>query len=285
MKLIRFKENPIIKPDMDGRMGSNINGPSLIRIPPWIENPLGQYYLYFADHRGKYIRLAYSDKLEGPWKTYEPGVLELADSFCVGHIASPDVHVDEVNHKIKMYYHGGLSDGRQSTRVAVSEDGIHFTAHDEILGAPYFRVFQWKGWHYALAMPGILYRSRDGLTNFEKGPTLFGQNMRHSAVEIENDTLSVFYTQVGDNPERILLSVIQLTPDWTNWQASEPVTVLTPEMPYEGADLPLEPSVRGLAVRRVRQLRDPAIFKENGKTYLLYSVAGESGIAIAEIRK
>jgi hypothetical protein len=32
------------------------------------------------------------------------------------------------------------------------------------------------------------------------------------------------------------------------------------------------------------QLRDPAIFEDDdGRTYLLYSVAGESGIAIAEL--
>ncbi len=36
-------------------MGSNIAGPSLVRLPDWVENPLGRYYLYFADHRGTYI--------------------------------------------------------------------------------------------------------------------------------------------------------------------------------------------------------------------------------------
>jgi hypothetical protein len=35
----------------------------------------------------------------------------------------------------------------------------------------------------------------------------------------------------------------------------------------------------------VRQLRDPAIFREDGRTYLIYSVAGESGLAIAELRE
>jgi hypothetical protein len=30
-------------------------------------------------------------------------------------------------------------------------------------------------------------------------------------------------------------------------------------------------------------LRDPAIFREDGCTYLLYAVAGERGIAIAEL--
>ena len=39
-------------------MGDNINGPSLIRVPNWVEGRLSRYYLYFADHKGAYIRLA-----------------------------------------------------------------------------------------------------------------------------------------------------------------------------------------------------------------------------------
>ena len=62
----RLFGGPIIRPHMDGRMGGNINGPSLIRVPDWIERPLGAYYLYFAHHKGEYIRLAYADRLEGP---------------------------------------------------------------------------------------------------------------------------------------------------------------------------------------------------------------------------
>jgi len=30
----------------------------MIRAPEWIEGRLGDYYLYFADHKGRYIRLA-----------------------------------------------------------------------------------------------------------------------------------------------------------------------------------------------------------------------------------
>ncbi len=70
-----------------------------------------------------------------------------------------------------------------------------------------------------------------------------------------------------------------LSGDWTNWQPSDLVTVLQPELDYEGARLPLQPSRHG----PVRQLRDPATYQEGAKIYLLYSVAGESGIAIAEL--
>jgi hypothetical protein len=295
MKVRRFPENPIIQPDMDPRMGDNVNGPSLIRVPDWIERPLGRYYLYFAHHDGRYIRLAYADDLHGPWRTYEPGVLPLAASGFGGHIASPDVHVDDDRRQVRLYYHGldephrvtadGVvrGAGRQYSRVALSSDGLDFQARAELLGRPYMRVFQWDGWYYALAMPGVMYRSRDGLTGFEEGPTLFPATMRHSALKLDGDRLSVFFTHAGDCPERILLSVIQLVPDWLAWQASEPVLVLEPELEYEGGQLALEPSRRGAVMGPVRQLRDPAIYREDGRAYLLYSVAGEHGIAIAEL--
>ena len=71
----RFKNNPIIYPNMDESLGINIAGPSLIRVPNWIKNPLGRYYLYFSAHKGDYIRLAYADQLEGPWQIYNKGTL------------------------------------------------------------------------------------------------------------------------------------------------------------------------------------------------------------------
>lgn len=299
MQVIRLPQNPIITPALDERIGENINGPSLVRAPEWLPNRLGNYYLYFGHHQGEYIRLAYAEQLEGPWTVYSPGTLQLDETPCFGHIASPDIHIDAANRRLVMYYHGPalhneqLSDdpltqrypilGGQRTFVAFSTDGIHFTSSDEILGPSYFRVFLYGGWTYALGMPGIFLRSRDGYTNFETGPVLFSPNQRHTAVLVKGDILSVFYSQAGDCPEHILCAMIDLSDDWNEWQATEPVSVLLPEMDYEGADLPLLPSERGAIHRRARQLRDPAIFQEDGRTWLLYSVAGENGIAIAEL--
>jgi hypothetical protein len=76
---------------------------------------------------------------------------------------------------------------------------------------------------------------------------------------------------------------MDLRADWHQWQASEPVEVLRPEHPYEGADAPLEPSIRSTAYGHVNQLRDPAVYVEDDTIYLLYAVAGESGIAIAKV--
>jgi hypothetical protein len=287
MRVERLGDGPIVGPNMDERMGDNVNGPSLIRAPGWLDRPLGRYYLYFAHHDGRYIRLVYADDLAGPWSTYEPGVLPLDVSGFAGHVASPDVHVDEARREIRLYYHGSDTQsgggGEQWTRLAISTDGLTFAARPERLGAPYFRVFRWEGWHYAIGMPGILYRSRDGLTGFEQGPTLFGPETRHVALDVVGETLRVFYTRVGDCPERILLATVAIGADWHFWRASEPTVVLEPELPYEGGDRPRVPSRRGLVHEAACQLRDPAIFRENGRTYLLYSVAGESGIAIAEL--
>jgi hypothetical protein len=153
----------------------------------------------------------------------------------------------------------------------------------EVLGRPYMRAFQRDGMTYAMAMPGQFYRSKDGMHGFEPGPNLFNPNMRHSAVMKRGGELWVFRTQVGEAPERILLSRIDLTGDWYGWKASAPTEILRPERSWEGADAALVPSVRSTAYGQVNQLRDPAIFEENGRVYLLYAVAGESGIAIAEV--
>ena len=297
--ITRLGNGPIIMPNMDERMGSNIQGPSLIKVPDWIENPLGEYYLYFADHRGTYIRLAYADKVTGPWAMYEPGSLQLeqanfptscppcslaagSSAVLYAHIASPDVHVDHENQRIIMYIHG-RDVGRQLTRVALSRDGIHFQGKPEVLGRPYFRVIQHGGYYYALSMPGYLYRSRDGLTDFEEGPRFFNDNMRHSALLLRGNKLHVFWTQAGHAPERVFMSVIAMDGDWMTWKESDPVDVLRPQTEFEGVNLPIEASRRGYIDERVNQLRDPSIYAEDGDIYLLYSVAGEHGIAIARV--
>jgi hypothetical protein len=107
--------------------------------------------------------------------------------------------------------------------------------------------------------------------------------MRHAAVMTRGDTLWVFWTQVGDVPERILLSRVALSGDWMHWRDEPPIEVMRPERVWEGADAPLIPSIRSTAYGHVNQLRDPAILEEDGRVFLLYAVAGESGIAIAEL--
>ncbi len=318
MRIERLVDAPIITPDLDASIGPNIQGPSLIQVPSWIDTPLGKYYLYFADHKGRYIRLAYADDLLGPWKIHRPGTLQIEESGFLSeppevsaeqlaqiqtdreargialshdirsevttpHIASPDVHVDSENRRIIMYFHGLHGVGQQATRLAVSQDGIHFDARSELLGRTYMRAFRHGAYHYAMSMPGQFYRSMDGLSDFEEGPLLFNSDMRHAALLKQDNILYVFWTQVGQAPERILASTIDIAGDWSSWTDSDPIEVLRPERDWEGANAPLEPSVRSTAYGHVNQLRDPAIYQEDDRIYLLYAVAGESGIAIAEV--
>ncbi|XOV89261.1 MAG: hypothetical protein ACFHX7_05040 [Pseudomonadota bacterium] len=313
IKLQRLAANPLLTTASSPVLGNNVNGPSVIRVPDWIKAPLGKYYMYFAHHKGKNIRLAYANEITGPWTVHEPGTLQLEDSFfptgvipldglpeaiqkrvsearaegddpLYTHIASPDVVVVPEREEIRLYYHGMQSSGAQASRVAVSSDGITFRAREEVIARPYLRVFNWDNQVYGMAMPGVFYRSPDGLTGFEEGPSLFNRDMRHAALVIRGQTLYVFWTQVGDAPEQILLSTIDLSGDWHTWQASPPIPVLKPEHDWEGANLPVVPSVRGAIEVPVNQLRDPAIFEENGRTWLFYSIQGESGIGIAEVK-
>lgn len=292
--LTRLPGNPIITPRTDSSIGTNISGPTLIRVPEWVTRPLGRYYLYFADHNGSYIRLAYADDLRGPWRVHVPGVLDLADSFFTDHIASPEAVVDHERRQIRLYFHGLTpEDVVQDTRVAISADGLRFTTIETPVGkgSAYWRVFTYRGWWYALAMPARenpvnVHRARDPLAVFEPGPQVFPAVPRqvHNAVRRRGDVMDVFYTREGDRPERILYSEVTLGPDWRTWRATPPQECLTPEMDWEGADLPIVPGTVGALSEPSHALRDPAIFEEDGRTYLIYVVAGESGIGIAELR-
>jgi len=313
----RLLDHPIIHSHMDARMGDNINGPSLIRAPNWLPNPLGKYYLYFSDHKGTYIRLAYANAVTGPWTIHTPGALDLKDSlfepvdppeppesehpawakkmkggFLYAHIASPDVHVDHSKRCIYMYYHGLLRNGDQKTRLAVSNDGLTFQSLEPLLGPPYFRAFEYSGYVYAITWGGEIWRATQWQNSFEQGPRLIpfdvkegiGDGFRHGEVHRVDNKLYVFYTRMGDTPERIIYVEVELTLHWKFWQASESTELMRPELYWEGADLPVCTSTMGAECGRVHALRDPCVFEdEDGATNLLYCGAGESGIGVARL--
>ena len=301
MRVCRFNSNPLISALDHPYLGGNVNGPSIIRVPSWLPEPLGKYYMYFAHHQGKSIRLAYADSIGGPWILFEPGTLQLSQTPCYGHIASPDVHVLEQERQIKMYYHGpALPPAEfeedslslqfpylkgQRTLVAYSSDGISFKSESGILGSSYFRFFTWQGKGYALGMPGLLFfQTSVRPDSFEQGPQLFGIDCRHFAVQVtETGQLACFFTRAGDKPERILKSTIDLRLPISHWTAGPIAEVLKPEVDYEGALEPLEESRRGAVHVPVRQLRDPCILHGEEENYLFYSLAGEQGIGGATI--
>lgn len=320
MRAERLIDAPIISPRSHPSIGTNIQGPSLVRVPEWVEDRLGTFYLYFADHKGDHIRLAFADALVGPWTVRPGGVLSLARSgflteppaateaelvaieklyldamggtapaegiradITTPHIASPDVTIDKRNRVFSMYFHGLESLGIQATRHAVSADGLSFAVDPVVIDGVYLRRFRHGGVDYGLTMPGRILRRGAGPTVFEAGPSVLPDEARHAALLVVDDELQIFWTRVGDAPERILCSRVDLSLSWTRWHSTKPVEVLRPEREWEGAYEAVEPSRRGAAEGFVNQLRDPHVFGEAGSTFMVYAIGGERGLGIAEL--
>lgn len=291
--IVRFNSNPIITSKMKGLeadLGRNINGPSLIRVPSWVSSPLGKYYLYFAHHKGEYIRLAFSNNLNGPWEIYNDGVLSVDETVCVGHIASPDVHIDELNKRIVMYFHGeGTSNQypefNQLSYVATSKNGLDFTALNYPIAPFYLRVFKVNNEFYGVAKnrnkSGLLLVSEDWLEPFTVLDEIIPR-MRHVAIFVQKTCILLFYSRIGDCPESILLRRISLVGFPQLFSMSDPELVAEPIMEYEGINIRAKHSEPGKSKSRSREIRDPAIFSENDSLYLLYSNAGEQGLCISE---
>lgn len=99
--------------------------PSVIRTD-FLENPLGDYYLYYAPHDAPGgICLAYADSLEGPWTEYEANPLigrEWEPHFRVSHVSSPHALWIPGENRLFLWFHGENT----VTRYASSTDGIAF---------------------------------------------------------------------------------------------------------------------------------------------------------------
>ena len=318
----RLPQNPLITVASSPTLGRNVNGPTVIRVPAWIQHPLGRYYMYFANHMGDFIRLAYADDVTGPWKIYEPGVLHVRDTAFYRplpdppaaiddfytHVASPEILIDATNQRLVLWFHGWWTNGErwpadlaaartwarqkhygQFTQAAVSSDGVHFSVQPSITRQSYLRIFQFDGYYYSVARLGALARAKDPLAAFENGPnpfrdTVYANRVRHVALVQDGDRLSVFFTAIGDAPERVMVSTIDLRGDWTTWRASSPREVLRPETAYECVNLADAPSEAGDVETPVKQIRDPFVFRENGRSTLFYSICGEQGIAAAVLQ-
>ena len=147
----------------------DISFPCVIEVPSWATNRAdssANYYLYFAEHHGEYIRMKWAENITGPWYTYNTpgqggngidlhGVMDFqADSYRFpesnpdgwredwsrggGHVAAPDIFLDEENQIFIMAFHGKvdmepivMDDGddskfRHTNFVAFSKDGLNF---------------------------------------------------------------------------------------------------------------------------------------------------------------
>ncbi len=291
----------ILSPTSHSTLGDNLNGPCIIEVPEWINSPLARFYMYFAHHKGRFIRMAYADALTGPWQIYAPGVLGLQETpyaqsdlaagpgydFSYAHIASPNVHIDSEAEQIVMYYHGLEVDGSQPTRVCFSSDGLSFENHSEPLVNQYFAGFVFESAIYGITWGGRLHRADTWAGPFQDAPEEFARAMfgadnevpRHCGVQVDGNQLSIYFTRIGDAPERVFRSTCTLSENWHNWRTSTPVEVLRPTKVWEGASTPIEKSRVGSAQPMEHALRDPFPFRD----HLFFAAGGESAIGVAPL--
>jgi len=278
----------------------------------WSDDLLGPWHLY---------------RTGSGFETGSRGVLDLGgdDKIELGngisvhkHIASPDAHVDDSNKQIVMYFHGPtVEPGGQRTFVSTSPDGLSFqdSILPVVLGGSYFKVFEYKDTLYSVDNRADIYKGgsvddpwkippdHDYMemlwkqneidpfqADLDEDPNLVGTDIqiRHVGVYVEGDTLWVFYSRIGDSPERIMLSSIRLDDrEFDDWDPSyPPLEILRPEYYWEGSSLPIKPSDGGSSKEYVHQLRDPDVFEDvDGSLYLLYTGRGENGIGIASLER
>jgi len=281
----------------------------------WASEIEGPWYLYQI---GSDIQVGNRGVLD-----LRDNVINLDNGIIIpnNHLASPDAHVDHENQQIILYFHSGSSTyvngvkvSGQKSYVATSQDGLHFYDNIKpvILGKSYFRVFKYGGNIYALDNGATPYRALDAEfpwtppEGFDFAKNLWKKHpdnpfqrdisddgyafsvlrVRHTSVRVVGDELHVFYSRRGDSPERIQMSVIDLSVGkWGLWDSTyPPIELLQANPGWEGGEIPSEPSKKGSAPENVNQLRDPYLFEDNdGSLYLFYTGCGEDAIGIAAI--
>lgn len=273
--------------------GPFTNGPTVIKVPDWVENSLGTYYMYIADHRGVEIRFAYSDSLSGPWTVSPNPALRLNETLAIGdHIGSPDIYVDDDSRTIYMTVHGKPISTNYDTQVSVlveSQDGLVFAQDPSYAGSiwatfAYARILKIND-TFVLFNPKEHQVSRsDSITGPFSAPVPYTMpakwGHRHISVLLDGSTIVIYYTRVRDAPERIYRATIDASQPWGQWTLTNEQCVRRPELSWEGAKFPVKFSKFGPA-NSVNQLRDPFIYDDGTDRALFYSYAGESGIAMA----
>ena len=216
------------------------------------------------------------------------------------HIASPEIYVDEANKWPVLWTHGWRMNkqrwpvgprppraaGRGTTATASSRSRANrpmactSTCSPAITRVSYLRVFpmtaictEWPG-SVSCCAQGSARGFRVGPNPFAGGS--YADRIRHVAALLRGRTLLVFFTGIGDAPERIMLSTSisaatgQSGRRRPRWKCCG-----------QGASSSARSAARAVGGRRdrraARQLRDPGIPRRGGKNYLSTQSAASRG--------
>ena len=317
---------------------ANINGPMPILVRSWMKNASFKgcsVLLFVSSHitntdDGSGIQVLGLEKMsQGAmvWKKLDLTLALRSQTPCKSY-HSPSIIVDDVKKQLVMYTHGhqckneGDKNIKQPTMLFVSRDGIswdlqndegpaqklpYLLQHSFYLTVPVYS--KRDGYYYAMAKTqensvgsACLYRSKSLMGPFEEGPIL-ARGMRHVDLYLsspDSTMIYVFFTLIGDMPERIILGSIDVSSgsdNWMNWNLLPGPSLLQPEYWYEHGNVTAKSSSAGSARAQVRELRDPRFLPDtrihadtNEKKkrnilsgLLFYSVQGEQGIAMARL--
>lgn len=152
----------------------------------------------------------------------------------------------------------------------------------------------------------ILCRSKNLSGPFEQGPIL-ARGMRHVDMHIvhrmerdrERTIFFVFYTLIGDLPEKVMLGNIDVSvgfKDWMKWKMLPGPIILKPQYWYEHGGAPPVASKPGAATEILYEIRDPHFLPDDAQELddgaligdilsglLFYTVQGENRIAMAKL--
>lgn len=274
----------------------NINGPCVIQwnLPPIIPFRKKLYLMYFADHWGTYIRVAWSLKPSGSFTRIpflRPLLIRAHFDDRVNHVASPEVV--RQGQKTYLFTHSPIKrlDGKQVTFLSRLRLGVFCSKPKQTDLPSYARFFNHVGRLYAITFRADIFEFdiqtlASTRIEVDKKPLLTSdapvEAVRHPHVVKYLDQLLVFYTRTGDAPERIFVSRMEFKSQ-TNVGFGEPIEVIRPEMNYEGALLPIAPSKKGKSQNPEQSLRDPFVAVFDKDCFLYYAVSGERGIACLKI--
>jgi len=332
---------------------ANINGPMPILVRSWMKHASFKgcsVLLFVSSHidNGSGIQVLGLKKMSQGTMVWKKLDLTLAlrsetsqtQAQCKS-FHSPSIIVDDMKKQLIMYIHGhqckneGDKTIKQPTLLFVSQDGVSWDLQSDEAPAqklPYLLQHSFyltvpvyskrDGYYYAMAKTqensvgsACLYRSKSLMGPFEQGP-IMARGMRHVDLYLSSPDsmmIYVFFTLIGDMPERIILGSIDVSSgseNWMHWNLLPGPSLLQPEYWYEHGNATAKPSSAGPARTQVRELRDPRFLPDifppdasvNSRTgmntnantnekkkknalsgLLFYSVQGEQGIAMARL--
>jgi hypothetical protein len=221
---------------------------------------------------------------------------------CVGHKSKQPTYVLTSTDGVE--WESPLSSSRNSENnknTSTQENGLIF---NDIfyLTAP---IKLNDGWFYVIGKTQedsvgstILCRSRSLIGPFERGP-LLARGMRHGDMHLimENNTskILIFYTLIGDAPERILLATLDMHDNnWESWRLFPGPTILTPTLEFEHGNsnvaIPSKAASEGCDAHA--QFRDPSFLQDNSNDdddcchltgTLFYTIQGERAFAASHL--